>query len=106
MSPSKVLEVMVVVGALLASSYGWGQSFPDTGPKLAPKFESKNPTSSESLAAESQNLTSNINKATSQGIDTSAAKAERAEGEKAMQQGNEREALRHFQAGEQSLRLK
>ena len=54
----------------------------------------------------SQNLTSNINKATSQGIDTSAAKAERAEGEKAMQQGNEREALRHFQAGEQSLRLK
>ena len=61
MSPSKVLEVMVVVGALLASSYDWGQSFPDTGPKLAPKFESKNPTSSESLAAESQNLTSNIN---------------------------------------------
>jgi len=31
------------------------------------------------------------------------AEAERTEGEKAIQQGNEREALRHFQAGEQAL---
>jgi hypothetical protein len=94
MSYLKVLAVSFVA-ALAVSPSAWSQ--------LVPQMNSKNSTSAESLAALSQDLTEKINKAESQGRDVSAAAAERAAGEKAMQQGNDQEALRHFQAGEQAL---
>jgi|SRR5580692_6664674 hypothetical protein len=94
MSYREVLAVSLVATLAVPPS-AWSQ--------LVPQMNGKNSTSAESLAALSQDLTEKINKAESQGRDVSAAAAERTAGEKAMQQGNDQEALRHFQAGEQAL---
>jgi hypothetical protein len=71
---------------------------------LIPERNPENATSSKSLLARAQDLTERINSAKSQGKDISRAQAERAEAEKAMQQGNDQEALDHFEAGEQALK--
>ena len=86
---------MGLVAALAVAPSAWGQ--------LVPQMNPKNTTSAESLAALSQDLTEKISKAESQGRDVSAAAAERAQGERAMQQGNDQEAVQHFQKGEQAL---
>ncbi len=92
------------IAAFLATApAGWSQIAPDNNPKLTPTRSSTHPTSSESLAAQAQDLTEKINQARSQGKDTSIAASEQSQGEQAMQQGKEREALKHFQAGEQAL---
>ena len=82
---------------------GWSQMVPETNPALAPARNPNHPTSTESLAAQAQDLTKKINEAKAQGKDTSVASAEQSKGEKSMQQGNAQEALRHFDAGEQAL---
>ncbi|HEV3112828.1 MAG TPA: hypothetical protein VGY99_20265 [Candidatus Binataceae bacterium] len=82
---------------------GWSQMVPETNPALAPARNPSHPTSSESLAAQAQDLTKKINEAKAKGKDTSVASAEQSQGERSMQQGNEQEALRHFDAGEQAL---
>ncbi len=92
-----------LVAFLAIAPIGWAQLVPETNPKLAPTRNPNHPTSGESLAAQAQDLTKKINEAKAQGRDTSQAAQEQAQGEKSMQQGNEQEALRHFQAGEQSL---
>jgi hypothetical protein len=96
MNYPKVLAASLVATLAVAPS-AWSQ--------LVPQMNTKNPTSAESLAALSQDLTEKINQAKSQGRDVSAPVAERAAGERALQQGNDKEALRHFQAGEQALRI-
>jgi hypothetical protein len=93
MGNCKILASLIVV--LSVASPAWSQLIPEKSPR--------NATLAESLVAQSQELTSKIAQARSQGKDTNVAEAERTEGERAMQQGNEREALRHFQAGEQAL---
>ena len=93
MGNCKMLASLIVV--LSVASPAWNQLIPQKSPR--------NATSAESLVAQSQELTSKIAQARSQGKDTNVAEAERTEGEKAIQQGNEREALRHFQSGEQAL---
>jgi hypothetical protein len=82
---------------------GFSQLVPETNPQLAPAKNPNNPTSGESLAAQAQDLTKEIDQAKAQGKDTSVAAAEQARGEQSMQQGNQQEALRHFKAGEQAL---
>jgi hypothetical protein len=82
---------------------GWSQMLPEANPALAPARNPNHPTSSESLAAQAQDLTRKINEAKAQGKDTSVASAEQSQGERSMQQGNGQEALRHFDAGEQAL---
>jgi hypothetical protein len=94
MNYRKVLAASLFAGLAFATT-AWSQ--------LVPEMNPKNATSAESLAALSQDLTEKISKAESQGRDVSAAVTERAQGERAMQQGNDQEALRHFQAGEQAL---
>jgi hypothetical protein len=89
---------------VLAASLFTALAFaPSAWSQLVPEMNPKNTTSAESLAAMSQDLTEKISKAKSQGRDVSAAVAERARGERAMQQGNDQEAVQHFQAGEQAL---
>lgn len=84
-----------LVVALAVAPSAWCQ--------LVPRMNANNPTSAESLTALSQDLTEKISQAKSQGRDVSAAVAERALGERAMQQDNDQEAVRHFQSGEQAL---
>lgn len=91
------------IGLVAMAPASWGQMVPETNPALAPARNPSHPTSSESLAAQAQDLTRKINEAKAQGKDTSAASAEQSKGEKSMQQGNEQEALQHFNAGEQAL---
>jgi hypothetical protein len=98
-----IFLTVTILAVLAVASPGWTQQVPDANPKLAPTINPKNPTSVESLAAYSQELTREISQAHARGKDTSAAEAERAQGERSMQQGNQREAVRHFQAGEQAL---
>jgi hypothetical protein len=98
------LALITGVVALLAfAPMGWSQMVPDANPKLAPSKSKQNPTSSESLEAQAQDLTKKIDAAKAQGRDTSAASAEQTQGEKSMQDGHEQQALRHFKAGEQAL---
>jgi hypothetical protein len=94
MKSHRVLAASFAAALALAPS-AWSQ--------LVPQIDAKNPTSAESLAAMSQDLTERISKAKLQGADVSVAETERAQGERAIQQGNDHEALRHFQAGEQAL---
>jgi len=91
----RVLAASLLVALAVAPS-AWSQLMPERNPE--------NATSPESLLVQSQDLTEKINSAKSQGRDISRAKAERAEAEKAMQQGNDQEALHHFQAGERALK--
>jgi len=79
------------------------QLVPETNPQLAPTKNPNNPTSGESLAAQAQELTKEINEAKAQGKNTSVASAERAQGEQSMQEGNDQEALGHSKAGERAL---
>ncbi|HKD66570.1 MAG TPA: hypothetical protein VKB84_06990 [Candidatus Binataceae bacterium] len=81
----------------------WSQMVPDPNPALAPARNPAHPTSTESLTAQAQELTKKIDQAKAQGRDTSVASAEQSQGEMAMQQGKSQDAVRHFQAGEQSL---
>jgi hypothetical protein len=97
-----VLAATAVAFVALAPA-GWSQMVPETNPALAPARNPSHPTSSESLAAQAQDLTKKINEAKAEGKDTTVASAEQSQGEKSMQQGNEQEALRHFDAGEQAL---
>jgi hypothetical protein len=98
------IALMSAVIALFAfAPAGWSQMVPDANPALAPSKSATHPTSTESLAAQAQDLTKKIEQAKAQGKDTSAATAEQSQGEQAMQQGNQQEAVRHFQAGEQAL---
>jgi hypothetical protein len=97
-----VLAATAIALAGLAPA-GWSQMVPETNPALAPARNPNHPTSSESLAAEAQDLTKKINEAKAQRKDTSVASAEQSHGERSLQQGNEQEALRHFDAGEQAL---
>jgi hypothetical protein len=100
----KLILLAVTVFTFLATvPSGWSQIVPETNPKLAPKINAANPTSSESLAAQSQDLTKKINEAKAQGKNTSAAAVERMQGEKAIQQGNADDAVRHFKAGDRAL---
>jgi hypothetical protein len=82
---------------------GFAQTAAESGTALAPTRNPEHPTSSESLAAQAQDLTRKIQEARAQGRDTSTAASEQAKGEQAMQSGNSQEALRHFEAGEQAL---
>jgi hypothetical protein len=91
----RVLAASLLVALAVAPS-AWSQLMPERNPE--------NATSSESLRAQSQALTEQINVAKSRGKDISKAQAERAEAEKAMQKGNDQEALDHFEAGEQALK--
>lgn len=84
-----------LLGALTVASSAWSQLMPEANPK--------NTVSVGSLLVRSQDLTERIDRAKSQGKDTSTAEAERAKAENAMQQGNDQAALRHFQAGERAL---
>ena len=70
-----------------------------------PQANPKNAASVGSLLVRSQDLTAEIDRAKSQGKNTSAAEAERTEAENAIQQGNDQAALRHFQAAERDLRM-
>jgi hypothetical protein len=97
-----VLTATAVAFLALAPA-SWSQMLPETNPALAPTMNPQHPTSGESLAAQAQDLTKKINQAKEQGRDTSVAAAEQAKGEQSMQEGHERDALKHFQAGEQAL---
>ena len=90
----KVLAASLL-GALAIAPSAWSQLKPEANPK--------NAVSVGSLLVRSQNLTEQINRAKSEGKDTSTAEAERAEAENAIQQGNNQAAVRHFQAGERAL---
>jgi hypothetical protein len=92
---SRKLLAASFLGALTVASSAWSQLTPEANPK--------NTVSVGSLLVRSQDLTERIDRAKSQGKDTSTAEAERAEAEKAIQQGNDQAALRHFQAGERAL---
>jgi len=94
MNYRKVLAASLLAAVAVAPS-GWSQ--------LIPEMNRKNAASAEALMLRSQELTEKINRAKSQGKDISTAEAERAEGGKAMQQGNDQGALRHFRAGERAL---
>jgi hypothetical protein len=82
---------------------GFAQTSAGTAGALAPTRNPQHPTSSESLQAQAQDLTTKIQEAKTQGRDTDAAASEQAQGEQAMQQGKSQEALRHFEAGERDL---
>lgn len=84
-----------LVAALAAAPSAWSQLTPEANPK--------NAASVGSLLVQSQDLTEGINRAKSRGKDTTAAEAERAEAESAIQQGNNQAAIRHFEAGERAL---
>lgn len=89
----------VAAGLLLVLTVAlavWGQLIPERNPE--------NATSPKSLRAQPQDLTEKIDRAKSRGRDISRAEAERVEAEEAMQQGNDQEALHHFQAGERALK--
>jgi hypothetical protein len=99
----RIIALASTVAFLALAPAGWSQMVPETNPALAPTKNPTNPTSSESLAAQAQDLTGKINQAKAQGKDTSVASAEQVEGEKSMQDGHEQDALKHFEAGERAL---
>jgi hypothetical protein len=99
----RIALITGVVALLAFAPAGWSQMVPDANPRLAPSKSTEHPTSSESLEAQAQDLTKKIDAAKAQGKDTTTATAEQTQAEKSMQQGNEQDALRHFQAGEQAL---
>jgi hypothetical protein len=84
-----------LIGILASSPSAWSQLKPEANPE--------NSTSLGSLLVQSQHLTEHINRAKSQGRDTSSAEAERSQAEKAIQEGDDSAALRHFRAGERTL---
>jgi hypothetical protein len=100
---NQILSTAIIVAFLAAAPAGWSQLVPEINPKLAPTTNPKHQTSSESLAAQAQHLTKKISQAKAQGRNTGVAEAKRAEGERSMMQGNEKEAVRDFQAGERAL---
>jgi hypothetical protein len=92
-----------VLSVLVFAPVGFAQTAPPAGGALAPSRSSRHPTSTESLTAQAQDLTKEIQAAKAKGHDTTAAASEQAKGEQAMQQGNSQEALLHFKAGEHDL---
>lgn len=94
MNYRKVLA-MSLLGVLAVAPSAWSQLMPQANPK--------NAASVGSLLVRSQDLTAEIDRAKSQGKNTNAAEAERAEAESAIQQGNDQAALRHFEAAERAL---
>jgi hypothetical protein len=99
----RIMLATSAVAILVLAPVSWSQVAPETPPVLAPTRSHEHPTSAESLLAQAQELTKQISQAKAQGKDTRVAEKEQTRGEKAMQQGKEQEALRHFQAGERDL---
>jgi hypothetical protein len=94
MNYGKVLATSLF-GLLLVAPSAWSQLVPQANPQ--------NTASVGSLLVRSQHITEEIDRAKSQGKNTSAAEAERGEAERAIQQGNNKAALRHFDAAERAL---
>jgi hypothetical protein len=97
-----LLAAAILSGLALAPA-AFAQTAPPASAALAPARNPRHPTSIESLTAQAQDLTKEIQAAKAKGQDTSAAASEQAQGEQAMQQGNPQEALRHFKAGQRDL---